>query len=65
MNCTTVLCGLFGESGMEDVLKIKKGQWKSSKSYLFKTLFHWANAFCVPQFSTVSQFLYFCSSFSI
>jgi hypothetical protein len=31
-----VLCGLFGESEMQDVLKINKGQWKSSTSCLFK-----------------------------
>jgi hypothetical protein len=30
------LCGLLGESGMEDVLKIKKGRYKSSKSCSFR-----------------------------
>jgi hypothetical protein len=32
------------------------------KKLFIQTLFHWTNAFCAPQFSTMSQFLSFCSS---
>jgi hypothetical protein len=35
------------------------------KKLLIQTLFHWADAFSVPQFSTMSQFLSLCSSFCL
>jgi hypothetical protein len=34
------------------------------KKLFIQTLFHWANAFCVPQLSIMSQFLSFCSFLS-
>jgi hypothetical protein len=35
------------------------------KKLLIQTLFHWADAFSVPQFSTMYQFLSLCSSFCL
>jgi hypothetical protein len=54
------LCGLFGESGMEDVLKIKKGRWKSSKSCSFRLCSIGPTLFACLNF-LLSQFLSFCS----
>jgi hypothetical protein len=35
------------------------------KKLFIQTLFHWAGTFNVSQFSTMPQFLAFCSSFSL
>ena len=44
---------------MEDVLKIKKGQWKSSKSCLFQLFSIWLMLLVCLNFPLVYQFFIF------
>ena len=44
---------------MHDVLKIMR---RCTKNMFVKTLLHWVGAFNVSQFSTMPQFVGFCSS---
>jgi len=50
---------------MLDVLKIKRRRGNSSRAYWSKSLFSWIGAYNISPFSNFSEFVDFCSSFSM